>query len=309
MSSNHFLIYHGTPPLKIDELTPQEEYLLIDTAEGRAGRKLDVVGICIEHPALLSLRDKGFIETKHPLTYGKIIYWTLTDKGKRKIEILLKSRFAYLPNGKVSTRDERQVKLYSLWIQKLKKAGLRDPSDPFKMIPPDDPRTLREIDRLQIELDHAKGIITLDEYHRRMEARTRGNPDSGIPFTIKISYSKYKMKTEHEVLSTGMLRGLGWRAGEQTMKVKVAIPHLRTVYMLRLDDVMSGIGFHPTKRTLRNIQRGEDVYLRETSTLSTSKEDKAANLEEYTIKVRQVLDNLYDEEKDWEPIAVRSSTV
>ncbi len=136
-----------------------------------------------------------------------------------------------------------------------------------------------------------------------------GNPDSGIPFTIKISYSKYKMKTEHEVLSTGMLRGLGWRAGEQTMKIKVAIPHLMTVYMLRLDDVMSGIGFYPSKRTLRNIQRGEDVYLRETSTLSTSKEDKAAALEEYTIKVRQVLDKLYDEEKDWEPIAVRSSTV
>ncbi|MBA7491285.1 hypothetical protein ES702_01830 [subsurface metagenome] len=132
-----------------------------------------------------------------------------------------------------------------------------------------------------------------------------GNPDSGIPFTIKISYSKYRMKTEQEALTTGMLRGLGWRAGEQTMKVKVAIPRLMTVYMLRLDDVMSSIGFHPTRRTLRNIQRGEDVYLRETSTLYTSKEDKAATLEEYTRKVRRVLDKLYEEEKDWEPVAIK----
>lgn len=129
----------------------------------------------------------------------------------------------------------------------------------------------------------------------------------GIPFKIKISYSKYKMKTEHEVITTGILRGMGWRARERTMKIRVTIPWLTSTYSVRLDDVMAGIGFLPTKRLKKEREENADAYLRETSTLySHTKEDQAANLAEYTTKVRRVLDKLYEEEKEWEPVAVHA---
>ena len=90
------------------------------------------------------------------------------------------------------------------------------------------------------------------------------------------------------------------------MKVKVSVPWLKTEYDMKLDGVMASIMFYPTKRSLKELQRNDSVYLRETSTLhSHTEEDKASNLAEYTRKVKRVLDKLYDEEKEWEPVAVR----
>lgn len=143
---------------------------------------------------------------------------------------------------------------------------------------------------------------------RSRERKVVAKPKPGIPFKIKITYSKYEMKTEHEVLTTGLMRGMGWRARERTMKIRVTIPWLKTSYSMRIDDVMSSIGFYPTKRLKKEREENADAFLRETSTLySRSKEDQDANLAEYTTKVRRVLDKLYDEEKEWEPVAVRNN--
>ena len=65
--------------------------------------------------------------------------------------------------------ERDNVKFYSLWIQRLKVTGLRDPEDPFKMIHPDDPRTRRRIRKLEIDLAYAKGEIDLEEFHKRHE--------------------------------------------------------------------------------------------------------------------------------------------
>ena len=65
--------------------------------------------------------------------------------------------------------DSEGVKRYTLWIERLEKAGMRDPKDPFKIIPLSSPRVKREIQRLKIELAYAKGEIDLDEYHKRHE--------------------------------------------------------------------------------------------------------------------------------------------
>lgn len=62
-----------------------------------------------------------------------------------------------------------QVKRYELWIERLRLAGLRDPKNPHRSIPPDDPRTKREIERLEIELSFLKGEINLEEYHKKYE--------------------------------------------------------------------------------------------------------------------------------------------
>jgi len=129
---------------------------------------------------------------------------------------------------------------------------------------------------------------------------------SAIPFKIKITYSKYEMKTEHEVLTTGLMRGMGYRSRERTMKVRVTIPWLKLEYEMKLDGVMANIGFYPTKKLHKERERNDSAYLHETSTLhSHTKEDQSNNLAEYTKRVQRVLDKLYDEEKEWEPDPVR----
>ncbi len=140
---------------------------------------------------------------------------------------------------------------------------------------------------------------------RSRKRKVVAKPKSGIPFKIKITYSKYEMKTEHEVLTEGMARGMGYRSSERTMKIRVTIPRLKWEYSSKIDDVMADIRFSPTKRHMRERERGDHVYLRETSTLwSRTKENQAANLKEYTTKVKRVLDALYEEGKEWEPVAV-----
>jgi len=71
------------------------------------------------------------------------------------------------PLGEHEVRDPEAVKRYTLWIERLEKTGLRDPKDPFKTIPPGDPRTKKEIERLKVDLAYAKGEIDLDEYRKR----------------------------------------------------------------------------------------------------------------------------------------------
>ena len=78
-------------------------------------------------------------------------------------------RLTRKPLGEHKVGNPEAVKRYTLWIERLRKAGMRDPEDPFKMIPPSDPRTKRQIQKLEIELAYAKGEIDLDEYHRRYE--------------------------------------------------------------------------------------------------------------------------------------------
>ncbi len=141
---------------------------------------------------------------------------------------------------------------------------------------------------------------------RSRKKKVVAKPKPGIPFKIKITYSKYEMKTEYEVLTEGMARGMGYRSRERTMKIRVTIPWLKWEYSQKIDDVMAGILFYPTKRHKREREESAHVYLRETSTLhSGTQKDRASNLAEYTRKVRRVLDKLYDEEKEWEPVAVR----
>lgn len=64
-------------------LNTEEKHYLSEMLDDPRHRKLDVVGVCIEHPGLLRLRDKGLIKTNKPLKHNTIIYWTLTDEGKR----------------------------------------------------------------------------------------------------------------------------------------------------------------------------------------------------------------------------------
>jgi len=83
------------------------------------------------------------------------------------------------PLGEHKVRDPDAVKRYTLWIERLEKAGLRDPEDPSKTIPPSDPRTRREIERLKVDLAYAKGEIDLDEYYKRYERLKTGSPSPG----------------------------------------------------------------------------------------------------------------------------------
>lgn len=96
--------------------------------------------------------------------------------------------------GSLASGSQDMVKHYSSWIQRLKIGGMRDPSDPFKMIPPDDPRTKREIERLEIELAFAKGEIGLDEYHRRYEEWEKGELNRQ-----KSTYQLYVEKASREL--------------------------------------------------------------------------------------------------------------
>jgi len=83
------------------------------------------------------------------------------------------------PLGEHEVRDPEAVKRYTLWIERLEKTGLRDPKDPFKTIPPGDPRTKKEIERLKVDLAYAKGEIDLDEYRKRYESLKTGSPPQG----------------------------------------------------------------------------------------------------------------------------------
>jgi len=65
------------------------EKVLIELT-GERGRRVDVPGMCIEHPTYLQLQKKGFVKTDDLIIHGKIIHWELTDKGERKYVRLLK---------------------------------------------------------------------------------------------------------------------------------------------------------------------------------------------------------------------------
>ncbi len=56
--------------------TLEENHLLELIRED--GRRIDVVGVCLEHDALLSLYHKGLIAPNKPLIHGRLIYWTLS---------------------------------------------------------------------------------------------------------------------------------------------------------------------------------------------------------------------------------------
>jgi hypothetical protein len=66
-------------------------------------------------------------------------------------------------------KNPREVKRYRLWIKRLKKAGMRDPTNPHRSLHPTHVDTRRQIEKLEIELAMVQGKLTLREYHKKHE--------------------------------------------------------------------------------------------------------------------------------------------
>ena len=62
------------------------------------------------------------------------------------------------------------VRRYTLYLERLKTLGVRDPDNPFNSLGVNHPISIRAIRRAEINLAEAKGEIGLDEFRRRIEA-------------------------------------------------------------------------------------------------------------------------------------------
>jgi len=61
------------------------------------------------------------------------------------------------------------VRRYTLYLERLKTHGVRDPNNPFNFLGTTHLDSIRAIKRAEINLAEARGEIGLDEFRRRIE--------------------------------------------------------------------------------------------------------------------------------------------
>lgn len=64
---------------------------------------------------------------------------------------------------------KKQLKFYGDWLEKIKKAGVRDPSNPFKSLPSNHPLTRRKIKELETHISFFQGKMSFDDYLKKLE--------------------------------------------------------------------------------------------------------------------------------------------